>query len=83
MSETYILYYGRSGDLFGIIFGVISDIFGIIAIIPICIVFIVIQKHSKILYSLFYFACLFEIVIIIGLLCKYYFLFISLYEEGK
>ncbi|CAB4418726.1 unnamed protein product [Rhizophagus irregularis] len=26
--EVYILYYGRSGDVFGIIFGVISDLFG-------------------------------------------------------
>ncbi|POG65178.1 hypothetical protein GLOIN_2v1483282 [Rhizophagus irregularis DAOM 181602=DAOM 197198] len=27
--EVYILYYGRSGDAFGIIFGVISDLLGI------------------------------------------------------
>ncbi|CAB4472736.1 unnamed protein product [Rhizophagus irregularis] len=78
--EVYILYYGRSGDAFGIIFGVISDLLGIITIIPICIVFIAIRKHSKILYGLFYFASLFKVVLIIGLSYKYYILFTSLYE---
>ncbi|UZO08615.1 uncharacterized protein OCT59_028868 [Rhizophagus irregularis] len=78
--EVYILYYGRSGDAFGIIFGVISDLLGIITIIPICIVFIAIRKHSKILYGLIYFASLFKVVLIIGLSYKYYILFTSLYE---
>ncbi|CAB4418342.1 unnamed protein product [Rhizophagus irregularis] len=76
-SEIYILYHGQTGEVLGTIFGIISDVFGIITIIPICIVFITIRKHSKILYGLFYFASLIEVANIILLLCKYYFYIIA------
>ncbi|CAB5100924.1 unnamed protein product [Rhizophagus irregularis] len=76
-SEIYLLYHGQTGEVLGTIFGIISDVFGIITIIPICIVFITIRKHSKILYGLFYFASLIEVANIILLLCKYYFYIIA------
>ena len=47
------------------------NIFGIIAIIPISIVLNAIQKRSKILYGLFYFASLLEVGIIITRLYFY------------
>ncbi|UZO08647.1 uncharacterized protein OCT59_028900 [Rhizophagus irregularis] len=72
ISKIYILYYWQPGEVFGVVLGAIIDIFDIITIIPICTVFIAIQKNSKILYSLFYFASLLEIVIIIELLYTYY-----------
>lgn len=81
ISEIYILYYWQSEDVYGVIFGVIIDIFGIITIIPICMVFIAIQKHSKILYGLFYFASLLEAVIITGLLYAYY-IILSTYKSN-
>ncbi|GET03722.1 concanavalin A-like lectin/glucanase domain-containing protein [Rhizophagus clarus] len=65
------------------------NIFGIITIIPITIVFIAIQKHSKILYSLFYFMSTLEVGIIIARLYIYsrdYFNFMIIIEgisQGK
>ncbi|GBB98991.1 hypothetical protein RclHR1_03390007 [Rhizophagus clarus] len=72
ISENYILYYWQSEEFFGIFSGVISDIIGIIAIIPICSVLIAIRRHSKIIYGLFYLASLLELVIMIKLLYNYY-----------
>ena len=45
---------------------IIFNVFGIITIIPISIVFLAIQKRLNSLYSLFYFASLLEVGIIIS-----------------
>jgi hypothetical protein len=62
MPEIYFLDYGNLKAFFGKFFEIVIDIFGIILIIPILLVFIAIRKRSKFLYGLFYFSSLLELI---------------------
>lgn len=75
----YFIYSGQLGGIFGDL-GVTIEIFDLITIIPICIVFIAIQKRSKILYCLFYLASMLKASIIIGWVYEYYRYLMSLIE---
>ncbi|GBC10306.1 hypothetical protein RclHR1_09500004 [Rhizophagus clarus] len=77
ISEIYIIFHGQLGEVFGTINGIIVQSFGIITAIPICIVFIAIQRRSKILYCLFYFASILKVLFIIGWLYECYLSFAS------
>ncbi|CAB4379162.1 unnamed protein product [Rhizophagus irregularis] len=70
-SELTVTYYYKK-DSFENTIEIFYNIFGIITIIPISIVFVAIRKRSKSLYALFYFASLIEALII---LCRLLFSF--------
>ncbi|GBC48543.2 hypothetical protein GLOIN_2v1883504 [Rhizophagus irregularis DAOM 181602=DAOM 197198] len=69
--ELTVTYYYKK-DSFENTIEIFYNIFGIITIIPISIVFVAIRKRSKSLYALFYFASLIEALII---LCRLLFSF--------
>ncbi|CAG8588215.1 12004_t:CDS:2 [Rhizophagus irregularis] len=70
LSEIYFIYSGQLGGVFNE-FGVTIELLDVIAIIPICTVFIAIQKRSKFLFCLFYFASILKASFIIGWLYEY------------
>ncbi|CAB5387308.1 unnamed protein product [Rhizophagus irregularis] len=70
LSEIYFIYSGQLGGVFDE-FGVTVELLDVIAIIPICTVFIAIQKRSKFLFCLFYFASILKASFIIGWLYEY------------